>query len=143
MRHEVVRQNNTNIWTMCSATKELLAQICGGEGYARGREIVFTEDYSGTSRRDVSAANSSWDIIKDEFEDYDITLRLKANPLIVDGVNALQGRLRNAKGQVNFAVHPSCVELIKDLEEVTEDDLRGIENQKRVGHPGDRTHAVA
>jgi hypothetical protein len=42
----------------------------------------------------------------------------KANPPVIDRLNALNRMLKDAKGRVRMTVDSKCVHLIKDLEQV-------------------------
>lgn len=129
-----IKQQQTDIWKMCVETKRRLEVLLGDE--SKRHRIIFYGDYSSSTRRDVSATASSWQIIRSEFTGWNAEYKLKANPRIVDRVNAFNSRLRNAAGQIQFKHSSHCVELRKDLDMVDMAMLK--ENKDTVG---DRTHA--
>lgn len=52
-----------------------------------------------------------------------------SNPPVVDRVYALQSKLRNEKGEIGVVIHPSCTELIADLQKTKwRDDKRAIDH---------------
>lgn len=127
--HEEIKQRQTDIWKMCAYAKERLAQH-------RNRRIIFYGDYSSSSRRDVSAIHSSWEIIRGEFSAWDVDFRMRSNPRILDRVNAFNSRLRSADGSVRVLINPKCAELTEDLEQV---DMAMLTEHK--SEAKDRTHA--
>ncbi len=46
----------------------------------------------------------------------------KANPAVRDRVNAMNARLRNARGETTLVIDPRCKELVADFEQVTYKD---------------------
>ncbi len=136
VQSEIV-QRQTDIWKMCNATKELLARLAAplGKDAERRRKTIFYGDLEHGNQRSVSATATSWTIIKEEFKNWNVELRLRSHPRIVDRVNAVNSRLRNARGEIRFGVDPSCIQSHKDFEMVEMADLQNAKKE------GDRTHA--
>lgn len=142
--HDEVALRNTDLRKMCAETQLRLIKLFRDTGLddaeatrrAKSHRTIFYGDYTSAHRRDVSATESSWSIIKTQFRDWNCEYRLRANPRIVDRVNAFNSRMQSTSGVVYFTISPKCVELKKDLEIVSMDDLR-----KNKSECGDRTHA--
>lgn len=129
-----IRYPQADIWKVCDAIKRKLdARL---DSRATSHRLIFYGDYTGSSRRDVSATHSSWEIVRNCFTGYNTDFRLRSNPRIVDRVNAFNSRLRSADGTVRVQFHPNCVELMKDLDQV---DMEMLTTKK--GQAGDRTHS--
>jgi len=127
-------QHRTDVWRMCVAMKERLTKILGPERAFKWKIIIYG-DYQHGKARSLSAIASSWEIIKGEFKDWNVEIRIKPNPRILDRLNATNSRMRALDGTVRFAYHPQCIELGKDYEMVEKKHLEDREKQ------GDRTHA--
>jgi len=130
-----VIQRQTDIWRMCNTTKERLTGLLGADR-AKKFPLFFYGDYTSSKRRDVSATSSSWGIIRDEFAEWNATFRLRSNPRVVDRVNAVNSRQRSADGSVRFGHNADCIELMKDFELLSMDDL-----MRDKGRDPNRTHA--
>lgn len=122
-------QNNTDIWKMCIAIKEVITQL-------QAKEIYFYGDLEHGNNRSVSATSTSWQIIRNEFKNYNVEFKLKSHPRIIDRVNAVNSKLRSADGSVNITINEDCRYLLKDFEMVSLEDL-----QKSKHTDKDRTHA--
>ena len=88
--------------------------------------VVIYGDASGESKKTAGA--SDYDIVRAFFRSRGIraTYRVpKSNPLVKRRVAQVNGRLRNAAGEVMLLVDPRCRELIADFEQVAylEDSL--------------------
>lgn len=130
-------QRQTDIWKMSAELQRRLIVVAGGDELAaRQRHTIFYGDFTSSARRDVSATADSWGIIRAEFEGWNVEFRLAPNPRIIDRTNAVNSRMRSVSGISRFTHDPACVELGKDFETVTVDDLRDGK-----GKAGDRTHA--
>ena len=95
-------------------------------------KIIFYGDYQHGTARSVSAVSSSWGILQGEFRESEF--RIKPNPRIIDGINAVNAKLRNAKGEVRFAIDPKVIELHKDLDQVSTKDILERTEGKDRGH---------
>lgn len=129
-----IRQRQTDIWKMCSALKKRIEYTLGNKQYTH--KILFYGDYEHGQSRSVSATSSSWQILRDEFKNFNAEFRLKGHPRIIDRVNSVNSKLRSADGVVRLGVDPKCVELAKDMEMVSMDMLTGSKEKA-----GERTHA--
>lgn len=131
-----VMQRRTDVWKMCKALKDELVKYAGDN--ARRHPIRIYGDYQhGTSRSlAVVATSSTWKIIADEFAGWNVEIRKKPNPRIVDRVNATNSRMRSADGSVRFGYSRDCRMLAQDYETV---DLSMFTSEDQ----GDRTHACS
>ena len=133
-----IKMQQADIWKMCVELKRRLG------GYERELQrthpkqvlrVTFYGDYEHGKTRSVSATASSWEIIRSEFAGWNVDFHLRSHPRIVDRVNAVNSKLRTAKGQVQMTIDPKAVELHRDFEMVSMDDLG------KTSDVGDRTHA--
>ena len=78
--------------------------------------VVVYGDASGASRKTTSK-RSDYDIIRQRFRDYYRSVSFEvpaANPAVVQRINSVNARHRNAAGTVRYWVHPRCKHLIRD-----------------------------
>ena len=54
----------------------------------------------------------------------------KAHPSHIDRLNALNRKLRDAEGRIGMTIDPSCVNLIKDLEQCQRDKRGGLDKSQ-------------
>ncbi len=103
-----------------SSTPEVCREFAARWGHHRG-EVVVYGDASGASARSVTG-KSDYYMIRQFFRglpEMHLSLRVpRANPPVRDRINAVNARLSNAAGEHSLFVHPSCRELIADLEQV-------------------------
>jgi hypothetical protein len=76
------------------------------------------------SARSTTSNRSDHQILKEY--NYLVYAR-KSHPSNIDRLNALNRKLRDAKGKVSMTVDPRCKYLIKDLEQVQRDRKGGID----------------
>lgn len=131
---EEIKQRQTDIWRMCNTLKERLISRVGHDK----QTLYFYGDFEHGKTRSVSATNTSWQIIRDEFKGWGAEFRLKTHPRIVDRVNSVNSKLRTAKGEAKLGLDPSCIELHKDFEMV---DMGMLQSISEKGKNPDRTHA--
>ena len=97
-----IRQTNSNTEEMAKAMK------------ATAPNIPVYPDSAGSARSTTS--NRSDHMI---LKDYGFhVIAKKANPPVIDRLNALNRMLKDAKGRVRMTVDSKCIHLIKDLEQV-------------------------
>tara|TARA_R110000803_G_scaffold122295_2_gene190307 strand:- start:638 stop:1135 length:498 start_codon:yes stop_codon:yes gene_type:complete len=97
-----IRLTNSNTEEMAKAMKKIAP-------YAP----VFPD--SAGSARSTTSNRSDHQILKDfSFQ----VIAKKANPPIIDRLNALNRMLKDANGRVRMTIDPRCMNLIKDLEQV-------------------------
>lgn len=92
-----------------------------GEYGDKTGDIEIYGDASGRNR-DTRNNLNDYDIIMREFQKYGKRLKprwKRANPPVVQRVNAVNAMLRNAKGDVRFYISDKCEKLRKDFERVT------------------------
>lgn len=129
-------QRQTDIWRMCADLKSRLIALAGGdEMRARVHPVIFYGDYTSTKRRDMSAVDSSWGIIRIYFDGWNTEYRLKNNPRVVDRLNSMNALMRGASGNVRFGYSKKAVMLGLDFTMCSVDDVM------KKGAVGDRTHA--
>jgi hypothetical protein len=119
--HEI-RQSNSNTEQMCVAMKKIAPHI-----------PVYPD--SAGSARSTTSHRSDHQILKDYgFQ----VIAKKANPPVIDRINALNRMLKDANGRIKMTVDPSCKYLIKDLEQCQRDRAGKIEKTKDIS----LTHAL-
>lgn len=122
---ELARQN-TNTEDMAKAV---------GDRYGYDKPIIIYGDYSGTFRA-TNTLTTDYQIIKQILPN--VTIKVKPNPPVIDRVNAVNSRLKNAAGENNLFINiKKCPQLVKDLEQVIwKEDRREIDKSN-----SERTHA--
>ena len=133
---EEIRQRQTNIWAMCNILKDRLTARIGKE--ADKHLTIFYGDYEHGKTRSVSAVASSWTILQQEFAKWNVQWRVRPNPRVIDRINAVNSKLRTAKGTIQLEIDPMCIELHKDFEIVSMDMLQSPTQKNTMP---DRTHA--
>jgi len=119
--HEI-RQTNSNTEQMAVAMKKVAPHI------------PCYPDSAG-SARSTTSHKSDHQILKDYgFQ----VIAKKANPPVIDRINALNRMLKDANGRIKMTVDPSCKYLIKDLEQCQRDRAGKIEKTKDIS----LTHAL-
>ncbi len=100
-------------------------------GSPRAGVVVFG-DASGASQK--TTGRSDYDMIREFFSDKAVKVSYqvpKSNPPVKDRVNAVNARLRNARGESTLLVDAKCKELIADFEQVTyKEDSTEIDKNK-------------
>lgn len=96
-----------------AAAQEFLARYPGA-----GEDLFVYGDAAGRRRDTRQVGRTDYAIIKEVLPAARLKVP-KANPPVKDRINALNARLRNARGQVGLAIDPRCRELIEDLERLT------------------------
>jgi hypothetical protein len=83
--------------------------------------VIVYGDASGYKQQ--TTGETDYDIIKQYFNAHSNTpvqyKAAKSNPFVRDRVNLTNSKLRSASGEVNLLVDRTCVELVKDLEQVS------------------------
>ena len=107
-----IRQQNSSTEMMCKAMKAK---------WPKAKEVY--PDPAG-SARSTTSHRSDHQILKD----YDfLVYARKSHPSHRDRLNALNRKLKDAKGNIKMTVDPKCKYLIKDLEQVQRDRKGGID----------------
>lgn len=99
---------------MQNTNTELMAKRIG-DIYGYGNYFEVYGDYSGTYRS-TKSFSTDYEILKQILPN--IEIRVKPNPPVIDRVNAVNSRLKNATGTRRLFINKKCKELIKDLEQV-------------------------
>ena len=96
------------------------------------RGVVVYGDASGAAMQ--TTGSSDYQVIREYFAARlaKVSYRVpQANPPVRDRVQTVNGRLKNAKGEVGLFVNPKCVELIADFEQVAyKEDSTQIDKDK-------------
>lgn len=111
-------------------TREFFRRTTPWAEHARGGlKVEIYGDATGGATSAASGGDSNWSIIHKLFasrSEYDATFQYRrANPALVDRINAVNGLLRSFNEEdgprfprVRLCIDPSCRELLADLEEV-------------------------
>jgi hypothetical protein len=109
--------------------------------------LIFYGDATGRAQS-VHSNMGAWDLVRLHMAGYNVPTEYRvpmANPSVSDRLGAVSSRLRDEQGKSWVRVHPKCVELIADGNEVVLDD-RGTK-EKQVHDREDpyhrRTHAFS
>lgn len=85
------------------------------EKYPNSNIIVYG-DASGNQRHTSSVA-TDYEIMKSILNPYEVRVK-SADPLVINRINAVNSRLKNAKGERRLFVNSNCKTLIRDFEQV-------------------------
>ena len=111
-----IRQSNSNTEQLAIAMKKI----------APGINVY--PDATG-SARSTTSNKSDHQILRDHGFN---VISKKANPPIIDRINALNRMLQDANGKIQMTVDPKCTYLIKDLEQVQRSRDGKIEKLKDI-----------
>jgi len=131
-----IKQRQTDVWRMAVELKQRLEKRIGAK--CQKHPIVFYGDYEHGKTRTVSATSSSWQILRSEFMGWAVEFRLKSHPRIIDRVNAVNSKLRTARGGIQLGIDFACAELHRDFEMV---DLNMLQSPAEKHKHPERTHA--
>ena len=109
--------------------------------------IVFYGDATGKALN-VQTNMASWDLVKIHMGTYPVPVDYRVpvdNPDVKDRLGAVNFRLRDNNGRAWIHVHPRCVELIADFQEVvlTDDGKKEKQVRDRDNPYHRRTHAAS
>ncbi|MGI9294278.1 MAG: hypothetical protein ACR2PS_09875 [Pseudomonadales bacterium] len=109
--------------------------------------VIWYGDATGSART-VHANTGAWDLIRLHMSGYAVPVEYRVppnNPPVSDRLGAVSSRLRDGDGRSWVRVHPRCVELIADGNEVVYDDRGTKEKQvyDRDNPYHRRTHAFS
>lgn len=137
--HDAVTDRETNVYKMCSLLKNKLIDICGGEQRAKAHRVNLYGDASGRSKDSVAPA-TAWDAIQQQFHGWNLrTWVPSSNPPVSDRLLVANTMLRAANGTIRWTVSKKCEELVKDLDELTREQMEWSPKKQS---QGERTHAV-
>ena len=91
-------------------------------------EINVYPDSAGSARSTTSNRSDHQILTDHKFN----VIAKRANPPIIDRINALNRMLKDADGKIRMTVDPSCTYLIKDLERCQRDRAGKIEKNKDI-----------
>jgi hypothetical protein len=121
---EIVIRPSANTQAACEAFQKRAALLDKYLSFnQRPLQVHIYGDASGAHRR-TSACETDWTIIRNFFTHWrgvfnPFYFTNKSNPAVRDRVNCVNTRLRSQSQESRMLIHPSCTELLKDLEEVT------------------------
>lgn len=109
--------------------------------------VIFYGDATGRATT-VHANTGAWDLVRLHMSGYPVPVEyrvLQSNPPVTDRLGAVSSRLQDADGRSWIRVHPRCMELIADGNEVVLDDKGNREKQvyDREDPYHRRTHAFS
>lgn len=97
-------------------------------------DATGNSEWSGTGQ-------SNYDILIETFRRYEIPYRIrvpKANPLVVDRINAVNVALLDVRGNIHYKIHPRCERLKMDFEKMKYDEYGEIDKtDRKLSHPSD------
>ncbi len=111
-----IRQSNSNTEQMAVEMKKIAP------------EINVYPDSAGSARSTTSNRSDHQILTDHKFN----VIAKRANPPIIDRINALNRMLKDADGKIRMTVDPSCTYLIKDLERCQRDRAGKIEKNKDI-----------
>ena len=97
-----------------NSNTELAANVFK-EKYGKNNYISIYGDYSGTQRH-TSSSTTDFEILEEIIRPAEINI--KPNPAVIDRVNSVNARLKNAKGERRLFVAEHCEKTIRDFERV-------------------------
>jgi hypothetical protein len=121
---EIVVRPNANTELACEKFEERIMPYYNQvPTWQRPLTIKIYGDASGSQRR-TAGTQTDWAIIRQFFTKWRGTfepelLYTTSNPIVRDRINCVNGRLRNHAGDVRLLIDPKCIELIRDLEDVS------------------------
>lgn len=88
----------------------------------RTQRIVIIGDASGKAGQRAAMGRSDLSIVREILTDHGFKVEERtpdSNPRVVDRVNVVNSKLKDATGVPHVFIHPNCKTLIKDLQRVT------------------------
>lgn len=123
---EIGQHRGEDVWTFDeialtggATTEAACVEFLNRYGSHRSGVTVYG-DASGKARS-TRSHKSDYDIITERLGHMvNFTTNVpEANPPVIDRVNAVNGRLRNAAGDIRYRIHPRCERLIEDRVKVS------------------------
>lgn len=118
---------------------ETLAQVLRAKYKDKGHDVYVYPDPSGRARK-TSAAVGVTDFSILQAAGLKVVAKSKA-PSIMDSVNCVNRKLKNAAGDVDVVIHPRCEGVIKSLERTNwvdkNPDLAVIDKSEGIEHFSD------
>lgn len=107
-----------------SNTEVVARKLAADWGEIHEGRVLCYGDFTGGSRGSAKVKGTDWDIIKQilrpVFREERLSFRLEANPPVKARINAMNGRLKSASGDIRLMVDPiKAPHVVKDLEGVT------------------------
>lgn len=89
----------------------------------------------------AGTGQSNYEILKLALDHIKIPYRLKvpkANPLIIDRINAFNVALRDVSGEIHWVCHPRCQRIMEDLQDMSWNEWGEFDQaDKKLGHASD------
>lgn len=131
---EVYLQGMT-VEKMCHELERKLKGMGIAEPRKLGKErLKFFGDYSGIAHK-AESTYSAWEIVQNYFPKAGYHYAI--SPPIADRVEKVNSYLQNALGEVRSSIDPKCVNLSRDLQEVTYKMLYGGQKTGELTHASD------
>ena len=121
---------------MFVALRELIERQLGGW---RWPQLLVFGDASGSGKW-AGSGESCWDIAHEVMRNAGLPFKLKvpkANPPVVDRVNAFNCALRGFDDRVRYVMHPRCQLLLRDLKQLRWSDGQVDKSDRRLSHAVD------
>lgn len=96
-------------------------------------------DASGRSRWS-GTGESAWHIVREKLVEHKLPYKFllrAANPPVADRVEAFNAALHDVRGKVHYLVHPDCVPLISDFEQLKWENGEISKKDRNRSHPSD------
>lgn len=112
---EIIPPGSSSTYAACEA----FDQWCE-TSRANPTSIFVYGDATGNARDSTSRAGTTdWTILREHLRNRNARFKVPLkSPFIKDTVNAVRVRIKNAAGERNLIVHPSCKRLIKEFSEL-------------------------
>ena len=132
---------NSNTYEVCGLFMQRVDKMCGNIPVV----VEIFGDASGT-QRSANSKKTSWEIVRECLSMgrniRPIFKRKRANPSVVDRLNAVNTMLKNAAGDSRLFIHPRCAELRADFRKVRFlVDANGLSRDQLDKSNKTRTHA--
>lgn len=117
---EIIDESPLRDATVNQACDEFIAKT---QSYVKPEQRLMVNVYGDSAGNARShAGKSDWQMVYEHFArfpQYKLNTNIpSANPLVRDRVNAMNGALYSATGEIRVTIHPRCKTLIRDLERV-------------------------
>ena len=114
VKHEI-HEKRMDVRGLVAALRSMIAQ--NGLPIGNGKTLDVFGDASGTSQN-AATGESCYGVLAEALDAAGIDYRYKvpkANPPVVDRINAVNAALLDMSGGIHVRIHPSCKRLIADL----------------------------
>lgn len=116
----VVHEIHAHGMSLREAIVKLRDLIAGLGGWRWPGPLDVFGDATGSSQW-AGTGESCYQILRQGLQDADIAYRVRvprANPMVIDRINAMNVAMRDLRGRIHWRCHPRCKRLINDLKKV-------------------------